>query len=151
VIEHEDDLPEVAVLVDWAWQRLEPDAKRIMAVLAHGGGDHMDAASLLKLSRVRGRNQKALKRLQEWHLVQRPLVDRYARHAVVRHAVLKRTRFDQRRIFEHYLDLLEAHPERLDLEQTHLYAAMDYANNEASLDWALRIERLLSRLASSSS
>ena len=28
VIEHEDDLPEVALLVAWAWKRLSPSARR---------------------------------------------------------------------------------------------------------------------------
>ena len=37
-------------------------------------------------------------------------------------------------------------PERLDLEQTHLYAAMDFAHTTSSLDWMLRIDRLLTKL-----
>jgi hypothetical protein len=38
---------------------------------------------------------------------------------------------------------LERHPERLDLEQTHLFAAMDYAHTSSDLSSALRIDRLL--------
>ena len=38
---------------------------------------------------------------------------------------------------------------RLDLEQTHLFAAMDFANASSDLDGALRIERLLSKLGGS--
>jgi hypothetical protein len=51
---------------------------------------------------------------------------------------------------KYYLDLLERQPHRLDLEQTHLYAAMDFAHDESRLDWMLRIDRLLERLAGSS-
>ncbi len=51
-LEHEDDLPEIALLIDWAWPRLRVEARRALAVLAHMEGDHMDAASLAKLARV---------------------------------------------------------------------------------------------------
>jgi hypothetical protein len=149
VVQHEDDLPEVSLLVDWAWERLRPDERRMLAVLAHTGGDHMDAASLFALARVRGDRapERALARLQTWHLVQSPLPDRYALHAVVRFAVSRRTRFSQTRFLEHYLDLLEGAPDRLDLEQTNLYAAMDHAHNESNLDWMIRIDRLVATLA----
>jgi hypothetical protein len=40
----------------------------------------------------------------------------------------------------------EALARRLDLEQTHLFAAMDFAHASSDLDGALRIERLLRRL-----
>jgi hypothetical protein len=147
-IDHEDDLPEVSLLVRWAWARLRPAERRAMAVLAATEGDHMDADSLAKLAGIRRSDEArgALARLREWHLVQTPLRERYALHAVVRYAVLKRTRFAGARFVEHYLDLLERAPGRLDLEQTHLYAAMDYAHTHSRLDWMLRIERLLARL-----
>jgi hypothetical protein len=148
VIEHEDDLPEVALLVDWAWRRLGRDARRMLAVLAHAGGDHMDAASLAKLARTAGgrRDAASLDGLVAWCLVQRPLPGRYALHAVVRYSLQRRTRLDPRRLLEHYLGLLEAEPGRLDLEQTHLYAAMDYAHAQSDLQSLLRIDRLLSAL-----
>jgi hypothetical protein len=88
-----------------------------------------------------------LAHLSEWHLVQCPLPGRYALHAVVRYAVARRTRASQRRMAAFYLDLLEREPHRLDLEQTHLYAAMDVAHDESRLDWMLRIEELIKRLA----
>jgi hypothetical protein len=150
VIDHEDDLPEVSLLVQWAWERLAPPERRMMAVLAKTEGDHMDGVSLAELAGVR-RPEGALERLCAWRLVQTPLTGRYALHAVVRYAVSKRTSFPAGRFCEHYVPLLERSPERLDLEQTHLYAAMDYASAEGSIDWMLRIERLLAQLAEANS
>jgi hypothetical protein len=144
-IEHEDDLPEVRLLVDWVWARLDPGARRLMSVLAHLQGDHVDAASLAKLAGVRAGSPQ-LRRLRAWHLVQQPLAGRFALHATVRHAVLRRTHFDQRRSVRHYMRLLERFPRRLDLEQTHLFAAMDYAHVTSDLGLALRVDRLLGRL-----
>jgi hypothetical protein len=147
VVEHEDDLPEVALLVEWAFARLDPAARRMLAVLARIAGDHVDRASLERLARAKGKDgARALGSLCRWHLVQEPFAARYALHAVVRHAIARRTSFDPKRIFEHYLGLLERQPERLDLEQTHLFAAMDYAHAMSDLGGALRIDRLLSKL-----
>jgi hypothetical protein len=147
-VAHEDDVPEVSLLVDWAWGRLNLAQRRILAVLAHTGGDHVDTHSLLSLARLpTGRKgERALARLQDWRLVQSPLPGRYALHAVVRCAVVGRTRFSQERFLRHYLTLLENAPHRLDLEQTHLYAAMDYAHAVSRLDSILRIDRLLAAL-----
>ena len=39
-LEHEDDLPEIALLIDWAWARLSAAARRTLGVLAHVEGDH---------------------------------------------------------------------------------------------------------------
>jgi hypothetical protein len=148
VIDHEDDLPEVSLLVKWAWDRLTPPERRVMAVLAETQGDHMDGVSLTKLAGIRRPTgaRDPLARLRAWHLIQTPFEGRYALHAVVRYAVSKRTSFPAARFFEHYVPLLERSPERLDLEQTHLYAAMDYAHAHSRLDWMLRIERLLAQL-----
>ncbi|HEX5419819.1 MAG TPA: ATP-binding protein, partial [Gammaproteobacteria bacterium] len=49
-LEHEDDLPEIALLIEWAWPRLSAEARRALAVLAHVEGDHVDALSLAELS-----------------------------------------------------------------------------------------------------
>jgi hypothetical protein len=144
VIDHEDDLPEVALLVKWAWSRLAPSSRRMLGVLAHLEGDHMDTESLMKL--VRG-TTRALAALVRWHLVQEAMPGRYTVHAVVRHAVKKRTRSDDDAVFEHYVGLLERHPERLVLEQTHLFAAMDHAQRLSRVDAILRVERLLAMLA----
>jgi hypothetical protein len=148
VVAHEDDVPEVSLLVDWAWRRLNPAQRRILAVLAHTGGDHVDARSLSGLARLPSGRQgdRVLARLREWRLVQSPLPGRYALHAVVRCAVVGRTSFSQERFLRHYLTLLENAPWRLDLEQTHLYAAMDYAHAISRLDSILRIDRLLAAL-----
>jgi hypothetical protein len=149
VVAHEDDLPEVSLLVDWAWDRLEPAGRRALAVLAHSGGDHVDRASLRSLARMGPEREadRALARLRAWRLVQCPLAERYAVHAVVRYALQGRTRVPQARFLRHYLALLERSPDRLDLEQTHLYAAMDCAHAASNLPWILRIDRLLSKLA----
>jgi hypothetical protein len=148
VIDHEDDLPEVSLLVEWAWARLDRSERRMLAVLAHSLGDHVDAASLAKLARVPqgAASASAIARLQTWHLIQEPLAGRYTVHAVVRYALEKRTRFAQPSFMRHYVALLESSPERLDLEQTHLYAAMDYAHTSSNLEWMLRIDRLLAKL-----
>src|SRR5207249_260795 len=54
VIDHEDDLPEVALLVAWAWARLAIESRRILGVLAHVEGDHMDLDSLATLAKIKG-------------------------------------------------------------------------------------------------
>jgi RpiB/LacA/LacB family sugar-phosphate isomerase len=161
-IDHEDDLPEVIALVAWVWPRLDPAERRVLAVLSHTEGDHVDEESLLELARVAKtgvpagprkrdarRGGQALGRLRRWRIVDSPLPGRFAVHAVVRYAVSRRTRFEPSRSLTHYLALLERFPERLDLEQTHLYAAMDYAQRVSNLGWMLRIERLLARMGAS--
>lgn len=142
-VEHEDDLPEVSLLVAWAWQRLSPESRRMLVVLAHVEGDHMDAASLAKLARVSGKPERALAPLERWHLVQEPVTGRYTLHAVVRHAVRRGRRFDSARFYQHYVGMLEREPERLVLEQTHLFAAMDHAHRTGDLGAMLRVEALL--------
>ena len=117
-----------------------------MTVLAHLQGDHVDPESLAALARAGAGARPALAQLARWHLVQQPLPGRYALHATIRYAVASRTRFDQRRAVAHFVRLLEEHPERLDLEQTHLFAAMDHAHATSDLGLALRLERLLERL-----
>ena len=148
VIEHEDDLPEVALLVAWAWRRLPAASRRMLGVLARVEGDSVDADSLARLAGVRqprARDQ-AVAALERWHLVQAPMRGRFTVHAVVRHAVRKRTALSQDDVFQHYVTLLEQHPERLMVEQTHLFAAMDHAHRTSDLTAMLRIERLLARL-----
>ena len=148
VIEHEDDLPEVALLVAWAWKRLPPHARRMLGVLSHVEGDTVDVDSLARLARIRSRSDvdQAIASLETWHLVQEPMARRFTVHAVVRHAVRRRTTLAPEATFEHYMALLEAHPERLMMEQTHLFAAMDHAHRISDLSAMLRIERLLQRL-----
>jgi hypothetical protein len=138
---HEDDLPEIALLVDWAWPRLSVEARRALAVLAHVEGDHMDRASLAKLARAK-RLGPALAKLERWHLVQQPFRERYALHAVVRYAVARRTKPAAERVFAHYVTLLERHPERLELEQSHLFAAMEHAYRQSDMNAMLRVNEL---------
>lgn len=146
VIEHEDDLPEVRLLVDFAWKRLPAAARRMLGVLAHTEGDHVDRESLFVLSRARSSAATALDTLRRWHLVQEPFEGRFALHATVQHAAARRTHADPARHFEHYVALIERHPERLDLEQTHLFSALDYAHATGNLAAALRLDDLLTRL-----
>ncbi|MDB5218364.1 MAG: transcriptional regulator, family protein [Myxococcaceae bacterium] len=148
VIDHEDDLPEVALLVAWGWTRLTPHARRMLGVLSHVEGDSVDVESLARLSRIRALAdaEKAVASLEKWHLVQEPMARRYTVHAVVRHAVRRRTELAPGLLFEHYVALLEAHPDRLMMEQTHLFAAMDHAHRIGDLSSMLRIERLLQQL-----
>jgi hypothetical protein len=82
----EHDLPEIALLVDWAWARLSAAARRALGALAHVEGDHVDAVSLGKRARV-AEFGPALVELERWRLVQQPVRERYALHAVVRYAV----------------------------------------------------------------
>ncbi len=142
---HEDDLPEIALLVEWAWPRLSAEARRALAVLAHVDGDHVDLASLAKLSRVRQLGP-ALAELERWHLVQQPLRERYSLHAVVRYAVAGRTKPAADRVFAHYVTLLERHPERFELEQSHLFAAMEHAYRKSDMNAILRVNALAKRL-----
>jgi hypothetical protein len=146
-IEHEDDLPEVRLLVAWAWERLTPASRRMLGVLAHTEGDHIDATSLARLARVTTSAREALSRLRAWHLVQEPIEGRFTLHAVVRHAVRKRTNVPSRRFYDYYVDLLEKHPERLQHEQSHLFAAMDHAHRHNDLAAMLRVNDLTRRLA----
>jgi hypothetical protein len=143
---NEDDVAEVHLLVDWAWQRLGAGARRMLAVLAHTDGDDVDAVSLAQLAGVRRDRGVNLRTLRRWHLVQEPLAGRFTVHAVVRQAVAARASVAKEKLDRHYLRLLERHPERVTLEQTHLFAAMDGANRRSDLREALRIERLLTRL-----
>ncbi len=150
VIEHEDDLPEVHLLVAWAWPRLPPASRRMLGVLAHTDGDHVGATSLAELARAGARAPAALATLQRFRLVQEPFTGRFALHATVRHAVAGRTRADPDALFQHYVGLLERDPSQLDLEQTHLFAAMDQAHTTSDLNAALRVQRLLMRLEGTS-
>jgi hypothetical protein len=155
-VDHEDDLPEVSLLVGWAWQRLDTPARRLLALLARLPGDHAGSDSMFELVGAQREGPAALAKLRRWHLVDEPFHDRFALHAVVRHAIGRicegkaRLKVDPRRIFEHYVALLERHPDRLDLEQTHLFAAMDFAHTTSDLRAALRVDRLLSKLGAPS-
>jgi hypothetical protein len=145
LMENEDDIAGVRLLVDWAWPRLPPGARTMLTVLAHSEGDDIDADSLAGLSRARPA-RPCLAALRRWRLVQEPLPGRFALHAVVRQAVASRRGFPARRLFNHYVRLLERHPDRIDLEQTHLFAAMDHAHRTSDLRGAVRVERLIVRI-----
>ena len=138
-VEHEDDLPEVALLVDRGWNAIPKASQRMLGVLAHMGGDHMDEASLAILSNAGSEAAVALARLVALRLVQEPVRGRLTLHATVRHAIVKRTSPLHDRLLHHYVALLEREPSRLDVEQTHLFAAMDHAQVKGDLDTILRV------------
>jgi hypothetical protein len=146
-LEHEDDVPEVALLVDWCWRRLPSASRRVLALLAHVDGDHVDLASIAKLARLGSTARAALRPLLRLHLIQEHFHGRFALHAVVKHAVRKRTKFSAERLFEHYVSLLERDPTRLVWEQTHLFAAMDHAHHTCDMRRMLRVDALLLALA----
>jgi hypothetical protein len=145
VMAHEDDVVEVRLLVEWAWARLAPPARRMLTVLAHSPGDHMDARSIATLARVPGGGAAALRALRRWRLVQEPAPGRFALHAVVRHGLAPKAELPADRYFSHYVALLERHPERFAVEQSHVFAAMDHAQAASSLHKILRVEALLGR------
>jgi hypothetical protein len=140
VMVHEDDVVEVRLLVEWAWARLAPAARRALIVLACSPGDHMDARSIGKLARAPG---GALAQLRPWRLVQEPAPGRFALHAVVRHALGDKGSVPPERFFAHYVALLERHPGRFAVEQSQVFAAMDHAQAASSLNKILRVEALL--------
>lgn len=143
VMAHEDDVAEVRLLVEWAWRRLSPAARRMLSVLAHCPGDHMDTPALARLSRGGAAAGAALAQLRRWELVQEPLPARFAVHAVVRYAVAEKVAVPEALYFDYYVRLLEKHPDRFILEQSHLFAAMDHAQAMSSLEKMLRIEALV--------
>lgn len=143
---HEDDVPEVGLLVDLAWSKLGAAPRRMLAVLAHSGGDHVDHLSLAELADAGPEAAKSLARLRALRLVQEPLAQRFALHATVRQALAARTRFDAARLFDHYVGLLEREPSRFVLEEAHLFAAMDFAHDSSDLAKILRVDDLVTRL-----
>jgi len=145
VMAHEDDVVEVRLLCDWAWPRLPAAARRMLAVLAHSPGDHMDGQSLAALARASGGGEaaRAIAQLRRWRLVQEPTRGRFALHAVVRYALVDRAAVPAERYFRHYVRLLERQPARVAVELTHLFAAMDHAQASSSIAKILKVESLL--------
>jgi hypothetical protein len=144
-LEHEDDIPEVRAVVHESVRHLPPASRRMLAVLASTRGDHMDGASLASLARARGRS--GLDALLRLRLLLQPSPGRYALHATTRHVLAKTFTFPEDAIARHYLALLERHPERLAIEQTHLYALMDWAAEGRGVGAFLRVQALAERLA----
>ena len=105
----------------------------------------MSLATLARVADLR----PALTELERWRLVQQPVRDRYTLHAVVRYAIARRTKPDADRVYSHYVTLLEREPERLALEQTHLFAAMEHAARSNDVQAILRVQKLARRLSES--
>lgn len=145
-VEHEDDVPEVRAIVAEAARHLPAAGRRMLDVLAAMGGDHMDEGSLATLARA-GRNAPdALATLTQLRVVQRPAAGRLTLHATVRYARRREATFDEGAVAAHYLRLLEARPDRLETEQTHLFALMDWAQERGDLTTILRVQELAERL-----
>jgi hypothetical protein len=145
VMAHEDDVVEVRLLCEWAWARLPAAARRMLAVLAHCPGDHIDGQSLAVLARTRAGAEasQALQQLRRWRLVQEPTSGRFALHAVVRYALAGKSTVPAERYFRHYVRMLERDPGRVSAELTHLFAAMDHAQASSSVAKILKVESLL--------
>jgi hypothetical protein len=145
VMAHEDDVVEVGLLCEWAWAHLPAAARRMLVTLAHCPGDHMDARSLIAVARAGSPAPAAaaLNLLSRWRLVQEPIAGRFALHAVVRYALAGKGDVAPERYFDHYVALLERHPERFSIELSHLFAAMDHAQAVSSLQKILRVESLI--------
>lgn len=141
-VAHEDDIPEVRAVVAEAAREIGPSARRMLAILAHMGGDHMDRASLESLAAPRGRAGQALDDLVRLRLVQTAAPGRFTVHATVRYAVRQMLPFDEDVIARHYLVLFERHPERVADEQTQLFALMDWAQERSDLDDILRVRAI---------
>jgi hypothetical protein len=145
-VEHEDDVPEVRAIVAEASRHLPPAARRMLGILAAMGGDAMDEASLVALARAGRTGARAVGALLELRLVQRPAAGRLTLHATVRYAVRRASAVDEDAVARHYLALLERHPGRLEAEQTHLFALMDWAQERGDLGTILRVQELAERL-----
>lgn len=155
-VEHEDDVPEVRAIVAEASRALPVAARRMLDVLAAMGGDHMDARSLGRLAGAGSgsRAASALAALVRLRVVQVPAPGRFALHATVRHAIRREHRRDRSPlqvdpdgVARHYLELLEtAGAARLEEEQTHLFALMDWAQERGDLSTILRVNALVDRL-----
>jgi hypothetical protein len=143
-VEHEDDVPEVRAMVAEAFSRIGAVARRMLGVLAAMGGDDMGADWLIALARTR--TPGAIDELRSFRLVQEPRPGRLTLHATVRHAARRLVPTDAGAIATRMLALLESSPERLRVEQTHLYALMDWAQAESELDLILRVQDLAERL-----
>lgn len=143
-VDHEDDVPEVRAVVEVAFARVGRVARRLLSILAAMGGDHMDVEWLLRLGRTR--STAAIDELRSVRLVQEPVRGRLTLHATVRHALLRLAPTESDELAEQMLALLEAHPDRLRAEQTHLYALMDWAQEKSKLHFILRVQHLAERL-----
>jgi len=62
---------------------------------------------------------------------------------VVRYALAGKGTIPAERYFDHYVRLLERHPERFTIELSHLFAAMDHAQASSSIAKILKVESLL--------
>lgn len=147
-VEHEDDVPEVRGVVAEALRHLPAPSKRLLAILATMGGDHLGEDGLAAIARSPA-SAVALAPLVSCRLVQEPHPGRFTLHATVRHALRASSRFDPDRLALRLLGWLERDPGRLRTEQTHLYALMDWAQERRELGLILRVQDLGEQLEAS--
>lgn len=147
VVAHEDDIPEVRAVVAEATRYLPAPARRMLSILAAMRGENMDQDSLCALARVR--QPGALEALTQSRLVQTPRRGRFTLHATVRHAVVARRVGDGVSLADdiatHYLNRFEAAPDRMEGEDTQLFALMDWAQDKGDLGLILRVKSLADR------
>lgn len=150
-VAHEDDVVEVRAMVAESMATLTAKARRMLSVLAHMRGDHMDADSLERLaantavSARKASSSSALEALIQRRLVLEHAAGHYALHATVRHAVRQLADFDETPIALHYLSLFEREPERARDEQTQLFGLMDWAQERGELALILRVHAVAER------
>jgi hypothetical protein len=142
-IEHEDDVVEVRAVVAAVLKALRPASRRCLATLATMGGDHLDAASIARLSNARVEDLGALSSMR---VVQAPRPGRLTLHATVRHAVRRLLPVDDEGLSSALLHLLESEPARVQEEETHVFALLDWAQTTGDLGTILRVHALAERL-----
>lgn len=145
VVAHEDDIPEVRAIVAEVKKYLPAAARRMLRVLAAMRGETMDEDSLCELARAR--QPRALEELTRSRLVQTPRKGRFTLHATVRHAIAAEGDASSLRdeIGAHYLNRFEASPDRMEGEDTQLFALMDWAQDKGDLGLILRVKSLADR------
>ena len=116
------------------------------AVLAHVEGDHVDARSLAKLARVRGRRRRSPRSSAGTSCRNRCRVATRCMPSCATPSRAHESRARRARSSSTTSTLLERHPERLELEQTHLFAAMDHAYRKSDMNALLRVNALAERL-----
>lgn len=144
---HEDDVPEVGAVVDAAFDRLAPAARRLLGVLAASRGDALSRGAWLAIARAGRRGPPAVASLAALRLVQEPSPGRFALHATVRAALERRVRGDGDRVARFFLAHFEAEPRRVADDPTQLFALMDWAQERSDLDAILRVNALAEALS----
>lgn len=146
---HEDDIPEVRVIVMAALARLGRAEKRLLATLASSRGDAIGTEALLAISRTGAAGPEALRTLRSIRMIQEPLAGRYTLHATVRAALERTLKLDPSRVVTFYLRYFESEPQRVAEDPTQLFALMDWAQDAGDVAQILRVHALAEALRDS--